>query len=103
MDNDKPTSKTFSIDFDDTFTADPELWAVFVKLGTLSGHRFYCVTARHNTEENTDIINAAFEEVGIQMPIIFSNHGSKMDEVERRGIKIDIWCDDAPCAIVHGY
>lgn len=94
--------KTFSLDFDDTFTADPELWAAFVKLGLSRGHTFYCVTARRSTVENEDAINDLFEEHGIQMPIIFSNLGSKMDEVERRGIKIDIWLDDAPYAIVQG-
>lgn len=81
---------TFSLDFDDTFTADPELWAVFVKVATFRGHRFYCVTARRDTEENTEDINRLFEEHGIQMPIIFSNLNSKLDEVCRRGIKIDM-------------
>ena len=94
--------RTFALDFDDTYTADPELWAAFVKLGISRGHTFYCVTARRNTEENTDDINERFDEHGIQMPIIFSNLGSKMDEVERRGIKIDIWLDDDPPAIVRG-
>lgn len=103
MDNDKPTGKTFSIDFDDTFTADPLLWSMFVRMAKRRGHRFYCVTARQETEENTEHINAQFDHWKCQMPIVFSNLGSKMDEVERRGIKIDIWCDDAPCAIVHGY
>jgi hypothetical protein len=98
--NNRP--RTFALDFDDTFTADPELWAVFVTLGISRRHTFYCVTARRDTEENTDLINDLFEDHGIQMPIIFSNLGSKLEEVERRGIKIDIWIDDAPYAIVHG-
>ena len=96
-------SKTFALDFDDTFTADPELWAAFVKLGISRGHKFYCVTARRSTLENENTINDAFEGQGIQMPIIFSNLGSKIEEVDRRGIKIDIWCDDAPYAIVYGH
>lgn len=95
-------SKNIALDFDDTFTADPELWAAFVKLALNRGHQVFCVTARRNTEENTDAINEAFEQQGFDLPIIFSNLGSKADEVERRGLKIDIWCDDSPWAIVHG-
>jgi len=98
----KMKPRTFALDFDGTFTEDPQLWAAFVTLGISRGHTFFCVTARRNTEENTDLINEQFEEHGIQMPIIFSNLGSKLDEVERRGIKIDIWLDDAPYAIVRG-
>lgn len=94
--------KTYAVDFDDTFTADPEFTAACIKLGLARGHKFYCVTARRSTAENEDIINDAFEEHGVQLPIIFSNLGSKLDEVERRGIKIDIWWDDSPTAIVHG-
>lgn len=96
-------SKTFALDFDDTFTADPELWSAFVKTGLSRGHKFFCVTARRNTEENIETISQAFESVGIEMPIVFSNLGSKLEEVHKRGIKIDIWCDDAPYAIVHGH
>lgn len=102
MEPTKQIQKKIALDFDDTYTADPELWSAFVKLAIHRGHQVYCVTARHNTEENTDAINEAFEEQGIQLPIIFSNMGSKADEVQRRGLKIDIWCDDSPWAIVNG-
>ena len=95
--------KTFALDFDDTYTADPSLMAAFVKMALARGHKFYCVTARRDIEANVDDINEAFDEYGIAMPIIFSNLGSKMEEVKRRGIKIDIWIDDAPFAIVHGH
>ncbi len=96
-------SLTFSMDFDDTFTADPELMAEFVRLGKARGHKFYCVTARRATEENEDIINEFFDQHECQMPIIFSNLRSKVDEMVARGIKIDIWIDDAPYALVHGH
>ena len=94
---------TFGLDFDDTFTADPGLWAAFVKLSKHRGHRFYCVTARRDTVENTDTINDIFDEWDCQMPIIFANLSSKVDTMDRRGIKVDIWIDDAPYALVHGH
>jgi hypothetical protein len=86
-----------------TFAADPEYIAKFIIDGKARGHRFYCVTARQNTEENEDIINEMFDMHGCQMPIIMTSGESKVEFVERLGIKIDVWLDDAPYALVHGH
>ena len=95
--------KTYGIDFDDTFTADPVLKSLFIQAGKLRGHRFYCVTARRATEENEDLLNEWFDKYNCQMPIIFSNLRSKVDEMVARGIKIDVWVDDSPYMLVHGH
>lgn len=95
--------RCFALDFDDTFTADPWLWSRFVRDAIGRGHRFYCVTARRDSDENVDLINKAFDYWGCQMPIIFANLSSKVTTMERRGIKVDIWIDDAPFALVHGH
>tara|TARA_R100001086_G_scaffold231526_1_gene152298 strand:+ start:414 stop:743 length:330 start_codon:yes stop_codon:yes gene_type:complete len=94
---------TIAIDFDDTFTADPKLWSTFIQNATEAGHQVMCVTARRQSAENEDIINSMFDHWQCQMPIIFSNLSSKVDEMERRGLKVDIWIDDAPYALVHGH
>lgn len=96
-------SRCIAMDFDDTFTADPELWSKFIQDGKSRGHRFYCVTARRDTEENVDIINHWFDKWECQMPIVFANLCSKVDTMEKRGIKVDIWIDDATYALVHGH
>lgn len=94
---------TFALDFDDTFTACPELWSDFVQKSKELGHSWYMVTARRNTEENVETINALLDDWGCQMPIVFSNLGSKLDVMRDRGLKVDIWIDDSPHAIVHGH
>ena len=94
---------TFALDFDDTFTACPDLWADFVRKSKDFGHSWYMVTARRNTEENVETINAQLDHWGCQMPIIFSNLASKFDTMRDRGLKVDIWIDDSPHAIVHGH
>lgn len=94
---------TFALDFDDTFTACPELWSDFVLKSKALGHSWYMVTARRNTEENTETINALLDHWGCQMPIIFSSLASKFDTMRDRGLKVDIWIDDSPHAIVHGH
>ncbi len=93
---------TIAIDFDDTFTADPELFSQFICDAQGLGHYVVCVTARRDTDENRQHISECFAEYGVDIPIIFSNLGSKLYTVEKRGLKVDIWIDDAPYAIVNG-
>lgn len=95
-------SLTIAIDYDETFTADPDLWAMFVSKAQDKGHRVLCVTARRDTDENREMMTENFDLYGVEMPIIFSNLGSKMHVMESRGIKVNIWIDDSPFAIVNG-
>ena len=92
-----------AIDFDDTFTASPGLFAEFIRLAKARGHQAYIVSARIDTEENTDYINELLDEEDCQCPIVFSNRGSKIHAMELREIKVDIWIDDQPRKLVHGY
>ena len=94
---------TIAIDYDDTFTADPELWGQFIRLAKSRGHRCVMVTARRNTEENCEDLNAMLDEHDCQMVIIFSELGSKLRATESRGIKVDIWIDDDPEKLVRGH
>ena len=94
---------TIAIDFDDTFTADPVLWSAFIKSAKARGHKPMCVTGRRNSEENIDLINAEFDRWDCQMPVFFCNLSSKVDTMERHGVKIDVWIDDAPLTLVHGH
>jgi hypothetical protein len=93
----------FAIDFDDTITAAPKVIAAMVHAGKARGHKFYCVTARSETEDSVDFINSMLDEYDIQMPIIFTSLGSKLEAVADRGIVIDVWVGDDPRALVHGH
>ncbi len=50
-----------------------------------------------------DEINEVLDEYGIQMPILFSELGSKTGMVERLGLKIDLWLDDDIVSAVRGH
>ena len=91
-----------AIDFDDTFTADPVLWAEFIRNAYMRGHCLYCVTARRDSEENVEDIQEAFAAHDLSIPIVFCNMGSKLWTMEQRGVHVDIWIDDAPHSLVHG-
>ena len=84
---------TFAIDYDDTFSADPELWREFVKIATgrRFGHRGVLVTNR--TEDMGNDVRA---EVGDLMPIVFAGVFSKRSMAGLAGYSVDIWIDDSP-------
>lgn len=85
-----------AIDFDNTYTLDPEFWDRFIANAKASGHKVWCVTARRNTEENRETV------VVPGVLTVFSELGSKIDCMERRGIKIDVWIDDDPLTCARG-
>ena len=61
------------------------------------------VTARRETEENTEEINGMLDQYDCQMPIVFTSLGSKLHACESRGIRVDIWIDDDPESLVKGH
>lgn len=94
---------TIAIDFDNTFTAVPEIWQKFIHQVKKAKHRIIMVTARRNTQENCEIINDMLDLWDCQMPIVFTELGPKIKACEDRGIKVDIWIDDDPCSLVNGH
>lgn len=95
--------KTIAIDFDDTLTALPVLWRSFIRDAELAGHYVYIVTARRDTDENRMIVKEFMDEWKIKASVHFTNLGSKLHYMHKRGMKIDIWIDDNPHALVHGH
>lgn len=93
---------TFGMDFDDTFTACPELWAMFIKSAKELGHRVFIVTCRRDSEDEREEIKMFMSLHGVSTPIIFANMGSKLFACEQRGIKIDQWIEDEPRTILYG-
>jgi len=89
-------SLIFGIDFDSTFTADPELFRAFVVLLKARGHIPVMVTAR---PERHGMDEAPKALVGDLMPIIFADGGWKAEAALQRGYAIDIWIDDNPTYI----
>ena len=92
-----------AIDFDDTLTADPIMFRTLIAVMQSFGHRVVCVTARRDTNENRLNIESYFRKYGIDLYVHYSALGSKLDYMERIGVKVDIWIDDDPrkCAMGH--
>ncbi len=96
-------SLTIAIDFDGTFTEAPELWEKFIHIAQQDGHDVVCVTARRNTYENQELLERAFAHFHLALPTVFCNLGSKLDEMKKQGVKVDIWIDDNPETLVRGH
>ncbi len=80
-----------ALDYDDTFTTDPELWRNFAASAIRRGHQVICVTMRFQ-HESTDMDNWLRANV----PIVFTGRKAKKPFLERTGIRIDVWIDDRP-------
>lgn len=61
------------------------------------------MTARRDTEENHQIIDEWLDQWGHNLPVVFTNLGSKLEAVQRQGLEIDIWIDDDPTSLVNGH
>lgn len=89
-----------AIDFDDTYTRDPELWDEFCRSCIRRGHKVYCVTARAEGKM-MDIVKESIGKVIGEKNCIGTNLQPKRNFLlENYKIYIDVWCDDTPDAIV---
>lgn len=89
-----------SIDFDDTFTADPKMWTEIIHLMQAHGHTVICVSARRNTMDHRIELEDALPK-GVK--VLLSYDEPKRDFALRNGYKVDVWIDDFPDAIVSEY
>lgn len=84
--------QVISVDFDDTYTSDPDLFGSFIKLAIERGHLVICVTSRNQNRDNADIESAM---QGIE--IVYTNGKPKKEAVKDQGIpEVNIWIDDMP-------
>lgn len=80
-----------ALDFDDTYTRDPVLWAQFVGALQVRGHSVTFVTSRYDTYDNKDI-EAVCKALSIG--VVYCN-----GEPKKKHFRADVWIDDCPEAI----
>lgn len=82
---------SIALDYDQTFTANRELWINFVILAKSLNSKVTFVTFRYETQNNMDII---YDAMQLDIPIVFSN-GKQKSSI----FNADIWIDDLPITI----
>lgn len=80
-----------SIDYDNTYTADPALWNNFIQTALDIGHTVICITARPEV-----MGQVVLDSVGKLVPVIFAGGEWKREMAVKNGYKVDVWIDDMP-------
>lgn len=78
-----------AIDYDGTYTKDPDLWMRFIDDSIRSGHEVICASMRHESEP---IDNQLSEKVRV----IYTSRKAKVKALIDININPDIWIDDSP-------
>lgn len=85
-----------ALDYDKTYTADPEMWDCFITLAKSRGHSVEVVTMRRQVWEETlppDLVDRVSR-------VEYTDRKGKMAHMEALGRHIDIWIDDSPHFII---
>lgn len=89
--------KVIGVDFDETISDNPEGWLRVLQLFEKIGYHVVIVTWRKPTEWPTDLdflVDRGFK-------VYYTSRQAKKQYMEQQGIKVSIWCDDNPFAILH--
>lgn len=81
-----------ALDYDGTYTADPDLWLAFIHKARNRGHQVMIVTMRHE-HENEAVERQLADKVD---RIIYTGRKGKSRYMRFLGIAVDIWIDDQP-------
>ena len=77
------------LDYDDTYTDDPELWRKFVSMAQERGHIVVFATARGGDDPLEDSLP--------DVDVVYSNGEKKIKAFEEQGYPTpSIWVDDRP-------
>lgn len=85
-----------AIDYDNTYTGDPETFNEVINVFKSAGHTVICVTGRSDDGIMGEPIK---QSIGKLIPIIFAGAKWKRDAAEDRGYKVNVWIDDMPTMI----
>lgn len=81
-----------ALDYDDTYTRDPDFWDNVITLATQRGHSVICATMRYE-HEGQEVIDALGSKVET---IVFTGRKAKFTAVYDAGYMPSVWIDDSP-------
>lgn len=83
------------IDYDNTYSADPETFNKVIETFKAAGHDVICVTGRNDGAMGVPVRNS----IGKLVPVIFAGSESKRTAAKKRGYYVNVWIDDMPSMI----
>jgi hypothetical protein len=87
---------TISIDFDDTWSKDPQAWATVASVLMGRGHKVVMCTNR--LPQQAGGMDDAIKRLGVEN-VHFAGHQLKRNYMESKNIHVDVWIDDNPSMI----
>lgn len=81
-----------ALDYDETFTRDPDTWLAVAKLLQMQGHTVIGVTMRYVRESPG--MHPFYDEACSM--IYFTGRSAKRNFMSDLGVIVDVWIDDAP-------
>lgn len=81
-----------ALDYDQTYTLDPEFWDLVIAAAKFRGHSVICATMRHE-HEGDDVKRDLADKVE---KIIFTGRKAKYAYVQDLGYYPSVWIDDNP-------
>lgn len=86
-----------ALDWDDTYTADPDLWEQFIELAKARGHKVVICSCRTpEWEERDPMVTPS------NTSVFLTSYGPKREYMERMGLPVDVWIDDWPESVKEG-
>jgi CO dehydrogenase/acetyl-CoA synthase gamma subunit (corrinoid Fe-S protein) len=80
-----------ALDFDDTYTRDPEMWDNIIDIFQKRGHDVRIVTFRKKSMNEP-----ALDYLKQKMPVIFTEYQQKRTFTNNMNWFVDVWIDDSP-------
>lgn len=87
-----------AVDYDNTYTEDPEFWYDFMVEAKERGYNPVICTFRDERYDMTDGLQFLIED---DFDVYFTRGVAKKWWMEQFGISIHVWIDDRPEAILH--
>lgn len=87
------------IDYDNTYTADVNMWRIILPTIKRCGHNVYLVTSR-DVDTPIELVQ---DFVDMKIPIVYCAYRAKRDVCREQGIDIQVWIDDDPYYINTGF
>lgn len=84
-----------ALDYDGTFTQDPELWLKLIPLFRAAGHEVFCCTMRTPAE-----VSGMDSKLLSVVQVIPTSRAGKAEFLKKMGIIVDVWIDDSPMFIL---
>jgi len=92
-----------ALDYDDTYTRDPEFWNRFINMCWVKGHYVCICTCRGDNEHERIKLVESGDIITDRVPVFYTDGQAKREYMTRvGGILIHVWIDDMPDLILEG-